>query len=184
MSVNSLVKSTLKHVTNVPVTYGIYKICSNWHPTCSVHNSQRCCAVLQIDWQVYIWTFLSKRDLWGGACFASLFRSLQSNVPCLCVTSDTKRQCVALLLCVREVLGSNLLAGRKDILTLFILFPHFPQGDAIIMSQVTLSFESFPIHYSPVVPLFNGMYQTLPNCGSRTSYFCFESWVLLAGRIV
>jgi hypothetical protein len=51
-SVNVLVKFTLKYAKNYFITYWIYKNCSKWDSPCSMHNSQCCDTVLQIDWQV------------------------------------------------------------------------------------------------------------------------------------
>jgi hypothetical protein len=50
-SANWLVNCTLKYVRNFFTTYQIYTS-SKCDPPYSMHNSQRCDTVLQVDWQV------------------------------------------------------------------------------------------------------------------------------------
>jgi hypothetical protein len=72
-SVNLLVKCTIKYSSDFFITYWIYKNCSKWDPPCSVHKSQRCDTVLQIHWQVYIWTFpLIRENVLGWLTFGPL----------------------------------------------------------------------------------------------------------------
>jgi hypothetical protein len=67
---------------NIFITYWIYKKYSKWDSSCSVHNSQLCVTVPQIDWQVKIGTLLL---IWQNALglliLATLYMTLHWNIP-------------------------------------------------------------------------------------------------------